>query len=486
MTPNHPADPLKKRLAVAAAIAAPLALGLVAAETTRTARSRHQVQRPASTDERYRIAHLLRRAGFGASRAELDAAVARGYDATLDRLLQPPDGSDAADEIVSQIPVPMRRLDQAQRWWLVRMRYTSRPLVEKMTLFWHGHFTTAISKVSNGNLQLMRQLTDSFRTQAFGNFRELLGTATRDSTMSIWLDGRFNHRDAPNENFGRELMELFTLGIGNYTEDDVKAAARAFTGWTFDGEHKFRFDASDHDDGSKTFLGRDGTFNGDDILDILAGHPATATFLATKLARFFVSDPPDPGLVQTLAQTYLDTNQEIRPVLRALVKSDAFSNPAVRHSVIKSPAELVAGTLRTLDIQTSGTELPALMAALGQELFNPPNVAGWPGGTAWIATSTMLARSNMANSIAMADKPDGGWWTDPATAFGLPSNPTAADLVTAVTDHLLDGDVTDEHRAAIYRYLGRSPSDRVDLAHDDLKVRGVLYLALTMPAYQLN
>jgi uncharacterized protein (DUF1800 family) len=473
---------LGMRLAAAAVVAAPVVVALASTKKLGVA----EWSRSAESDERRRIAHLLRRAGFGASLVELDAAVAQGYDATLDQLLEPKDDHDAADDAVNQIVVPNRRLDEAQRWWLVRMRYTSRPLVEKMALFWHGHFTTAISKVSNGNMQLMRQFTNLFREQGMGNFRDLLLAVSKDSTMSIWLDGRFNHKDAPNENYGRELLELFTMGIGNYTEADVKAAARAFTGWTFGDHHEFVFDAADHDDGQKTFLGQTGNFNGDDIVNILAGHPATATHLATRLARFFVADPPDEGLVRDLAQTYLSSGYDIRSVLRALFTSDAFSSPSAYHALIKSPAEFVAGTLRTLDIQTDGRALPPIMAALGQELFNPPNVAGWPGGPAWIATNTMLARNNMANSIAAAETKDSGWWTDLKQAFGLPSSPTAAELVDAVLGHLVDGDVTPEQTARIYQYLGVRPSDRVDLARDELKVRGLLYLTLTLPVYQLN
>ena len=300
MDETHVPQGLGRRLGIAAVVAAPIAVALAAARRLEVA----DAPQSPTGDEPRRIAHLLRRAGFGVSRTELDAAVARGYDATLNDLLNPVGDRDTADEVVSQINVPQRRLDEAQRWWLVRMRYTSRPLIEKMALFWHGHFTTAVTKVSNGNLGLMRQFTALFRAQGLGNFRDLLLAVSKDSTMSIWLDGRFNHKDAPNENYGRELMELFTLGIGNYSEDDVKAAARAFTGWTFDKDHQFFFDAKDHDDGLKTFLGQTGNFNGDDIVDMLAAHPSTATFLAEKLARFFVSDTPDEALVRMLAQTY--------------------------------------------------------------------------------------------------------------------------------------------------------------------------------------
>jgi uncharacterized protein (DUF1800 family) len=477
-----------KRIGIAAAVAAPALLaaaGIAGYEEARIHAGQQTPGSPGHGEERKRIAHLLRRAGFGASKSELDSAVNRGFDATLERLLQPADDQDAADSLVETISVPNRRLDEAQRWWLVRMRYTSRPLVEKMALFWHGHFTTAISKVSNGNMQLMRGFTQSFREQGMGNFRDLLLNVSKDSTMSIWLDGRFNHKDAPNENYGRELLELFTMGIGNYTEADVKAAARSFTGWTFGNHHEFVFDPSDHDSSQKTFLGQTGNFNGDDIIDILAGHPATAKHLATKLARFFVSDPPDGQLVDSLARSYLDSNCDIRSVLRTLFKSDAFSRPEAYHALIKSPAEFVAGTLRNLNAETNGTGLPGVMSALGQELFNPPNVAGWPGGTAWIATNTMLARHNMAHAVA-SGTPDVGSSFDAAKTFGLPASPTAREAVHAVTNQLIDGDISAKEEQRLYDYLGVRPSDRLHLGRDELKIRGLTYLTLTLPVYQLN
>jgi uncharacterized protein (DUF1800 family) len=437
-------------------------------------------------DERSRIAHLLRRAGFGASPAELDAAVTRGFDATLDQLLMPQDDHDAADDMLSQIDFDLTKPADAQRWWLVRMRYTSRPLVEKMALFWHGHFATGLSKVGARNLDLMRQQNDLFRTQGLGNFQDLLLAVSKDPAMLIWLDGRQNHKNAPNENYGRELMELFTLGIGNYSEDDVKAAARAFTGWTLNKDRQYVFNAKDHDDGQKTYLGQTGAFNGDDVVRILAGQQATAKFLAGKLARFFVSDPPDDTLVSNLASTYLSSGYDIRSVLRALFKSDAFSSDAAYHALIKSPAEFVAGTLRSLDVGTNGTGLPAIMAGLGQQLFNPPNVAGWHGGPAWIATNTMLTRDNMANALASATKAESGFLVNVQQLFNLPQSPAASDLISALTNHLVDGDLSDDERTGLSQYLGVDPSSPVDMTKQDLKVRGLLYLTLTLPEYSLN
>jgi uncharacterized protein (DUF1800 family) len=437
-------------------------------------------------DERSRIAHLLRRAGFGASPAELDQAVARGFDGTLDQLLSPSDDHDAADDMLAQLSFDLAKVADAQRWWLVRMRYTSRPLVEKMTLFWHGHFATGVSKVGVRNLDLMRQQNDLFRAQGLGSFRDLLLSVSRDPAMLIWLDGRLNHKNAPNENYGRELMELFTLGIGNYSEDDVKAAARSFTGWTLTKDRQYVFNAKDHDAGPKTYLGQTGSFDGDDIVAILAAHPATANFLATKLSRFFVADPPDSNLVADLAKAYLNSNYDMRAVLRTLFKSDAFSSDAAYHALIKSPSEFVAGTLRSLDIPTNGQGLPALMLALGQVLFNPPNVAGWPGGEAWIATNTMLARSALANAVAVATKPESGFLVDPRRLFKLSGSVAASDLIRTLTNHLVDGDLSPNEQSRLIAYLGADQSTLVDTTDQDLNVRGLLYLTMASPEYSLN
>jgi uncharacterized protein (DUF1800 family) len=435
-------------------------------------------------DERSRIAHLLRRAGFGASPSELEAAVARGYDATLDQLLTPTDDHDAAEDALQQVDFDLTKLNDSQRWWLVRMRYTSRPLVEKMALFWHGHFATGVSKVGIRNLALMRQQNDLFRSSGLGGFGDLLLSISQDPAMLIWLDGRQNHRNAPNENYGRELMELFTLGIGNYSEDDVKAAARAFTGWSLDRDLHYVFNTKDHDTGSKTFLGQTGAWNGDDIIRILLTQPAAAQFLARKLVRFFVSDPPDQGLVDSLAGTLRSSNYDMRTTLRALFKSDAFSGAAAYHALIKSPAEFVVGALRTLNVGTNGLGLPVLMNALGQALFNPPNVAGWPGGVAWIATNTLLARDNFANVLASVAKPGNGFDVDIQTLLNLPNPVGRSDLLDAMTRLLVDGDLTSDERGTLQTYLG--DSDTVDVVKDGLKLRGLLYLTLGTPVYNAN
>lgn len=437
-------------------------------------------------DERSRIAHLLRRAGFGASQAELDAAVSNGYDATLDQLLNPQDDHDAADDVLGPLQFDLTKYDDLQRWWLLRMRYTSRPLVEKMALYWHGHLTSAASKVGGKAFPLMKLQNDLFRSQGLGSFHDLVVNVSKDPAMLIWLDGRQNHKSAPNENYGRELMELFTLGIGNYTEDDVKAAAKAFTGSGLDAKMQFIFRPGDHDNSQKTFLGQTGNFNGDDVINIILQQPAAPTFLATKLARFFVSDPPDSGLVSDLANTLTSSNWDIKSTMRELFKSDAFSSQAAYHALIKSPTEFVVSTLRTLDVQTAGQGMTLLTRLMGQDLFNPPNVAGWPGGPAWISTNTMLARDNMANGLATATKPDSGFYVDPQALLN-PSGPLAvADVVNGLATTTVDGDLSSAEQARLLQYVGGDPSASFDFSKQALQARGLLYLLLTTPEHSLN
>ena len=437
-------------------------------------------------DERSRIAHLLRRAGFGASQSELDAAVSSGYDSVLENLLNPQDDHDAADDVLGPLNFDFTKYDDLQRWWLLRMRYTSRPLVEKMTLYWHGHLTSAVSKVGGKLLPLMKQQNDLFRSQGLDSFHDLVLNASKDPAMLVWLDGRQNHKSAPNENYGRELMELFTLGIGNYTEDDVKAAAKAFTGWGLDANAQFIFRPGDHDNSQKTFLGQTGNFNGDDVINIILQQPAAPTFLATKLARFFVSDPPDPGLVSDLARNLTSSNWDLKSTMRELFKSDAFSSQSAYHALIKSPTEFVVGTLRTLGVSTNGQGMTLLNRLMGQELFNPPNVAGWPGGPAWISTNTMLTRDNMANSLVTAAKPDSGFYVDPQALLGSPSGAAVTDVLNGLATITVDGDLSSDEQARLLKYARADPSAPFDFSAQALQAKGLLYLLLTTPEYSLN
>lgn len=276
-----------------------------------------------------------------------------------------------------------------QTAWQERMVHSPGQLREKMALFWHGHFACRVRR-PNDALSLL----NTIREKALGKFPDLLLAVSREPAMLEFLNNQQNRKQHPNENFAREVMELFTLGRGNYTETDVKEAARAFTGWGFDYEGNFKFRAREHDDGPKTFLGRTGNFGGEDVLGIILEQPAAATFLVTKMYRFFVSDAaPDPGRIAPLAAAFRQSGYDVADLLERLFSAEWFYDPANVGARIKSPVELVVGLRRTLNLQIDNVgALLGYQKALGQTLFQPPNVAGWPGGRNWIDSSSLLLR----------------------------------------------------------------------------------------------
>ncbi len=380
--------------------------------------------------------HLLVRTGFEASSAADYATL--GHEAAVRRLL---DGvrreaqTPAPAWVDEPLPDPreIRNMSEAGRkalhqrvrqeavelkgWWYREMLATDSPLTERLTLFWHNHFTSGLKKVKAPQL-LYRQNT-LLRQHAAGNFRELLHAVARDPAMVLYLDSHTNRKDKPNENFARELLELFTLGQtatapslargprldpigeGHYTEQDIKEAARAFTGWTVErASGAFRFNRRQHDDGIKTFLGKTANFNGDDILDILLEQPRTAEHITEKLWREFVSDAPPPDEVRRLAQVFRGSGYELRPLLEGLLASQAFRDRKNRGTLVKSPAELIVGTLRVFSLPVPESRLLAFAGhQLGQDLFEPPNVKGWPGGKSWITSQTLLARQKLLERV---------------------------------------------------------------------------------------
>jgi uncharacterized protein (DUF1800 family) len=366
------------------------------------------------------MAHLMRRAGFGARREELEKYVARGYEATVESLLNPQADDGVEEDIVDRYYIDIddrRNSDPTNAWWLYRMINTANPLQEKMALFWHGLFATAYEKIENG--RAMASQIDLFRQHCLGNFRTILVKISRDPAMIIWLDNNTNHKGTPNENYGRELLELFSMGVGNYTEDDVKECARAFSGWTianFNARYPwgpypmdFEYRPQDHDDGEKTFLGQQGRFNGEDIIDIIVRQPATGRFVAAKLYNFFVSDDPAPAdAIETLSGAYFESNYDIRSVMRVLFNSDFFKNAV--YAKVKSPAEMVASVLRLVgDFQEPR---PGLLETtyeskyMGQELLNPPTVEGWHTGREWIDSGSLVGRVNFsADQVGNLDQP---------------------------------------------------------------------------------
>jgi uncharacterized protein (DUF1800 family) len=305
------------------------------------------------------------------------------------------------------------------------MLQTPSPLTERMTLVWHNHFVSSQQKVRY--TKLMYEQNVLFRRYAGGNFGQLLHAVGKDPAMVIYLDSASNRKGKPNENFAREVMELFTLGEGRYAEADVREAARAFTGWSIDPDSgAFRLRPALHDEGTKTVLGRTGNFDGDAVLDILLSRRESAEFVVAKLWREFVSPEPDGPEVRRIAQKFHLSNHEIKVALRELLLSPAFWAPENRGALIKSPVDLVVGTMRALDFQV-GDPLPLalVVAQLGQNLFSPPNVKGWPGGEAWINSSTLLARKGFAERIFRADEM-------PSVAMGkLRRRGAAADFAPA-------------------------------------------------------
>src|ERR1700716_143421 len=312
---------------------------------------------------RSQVAHLLRRAGFGATEAELDQYTALGFAGAVERLLNPEQVDDSAiDQQLEPLATDLgdpKKIEPAKFWWLNRMLYTQRPLQEKVTLFWHNHFATANSKVNNA--VLMQQQIQLFRDNGFGNFETLLQKVTRNPATLIWLDNRQNRKGAPNENYAREVQELFTVGIGNYTEQDIHAAARAFTGHTLDKNLKYTFNTAQHDAGSKTFQGQTGNFDADDILAILVRNPATARYISQKLFTYFAYENPDPATIDRLANTFVTSSFDIRSVLRDIFSGPEFLSAQAFHGQIKQPIDLLTGSLKSLNVQNVGPDATQIL-----------------------------------------------------------------------------------------------------------------------------
>jgi hypothetical protein len=338
---------------------------------------------------------------FPPSRAEA-VRIARSEGQALGVEVLPPGSSRRLQPVVDKFFYGLRanvlETRRVALWWADRMVATPRPLEEKMTLFWHGHFATSETKVRDYRKLLLQNQT--LREHATGNFRDLLLAVMRDPAMLVYLDNGQNVKDHPNENFGRELLELFTMGVGNYTEHDIREASRAFTGWTND-VLEFRVDREKHDDGIKEFLGQRGAFDGDDIVDIILAQPVTAEFISTKIYRFFVREGPAATTKTHLARVFRAANFEVKPLLRAIFLSrDFYSAPSVA-TQIKSPVQLLVSTYRKLGLAKAPTipDFNVQTSRLGQTLLYPPNVAGWSGGRTWITPATLLERGNAVREI---------------------------------------------------------------------------------------
>jgi hypothetical protein len=470
---------------------------------------------------KFLAAHLLNRAGFGGRPEDIARALDWGLPRTVDYLVdyeavpdpfEPPDlpeGNEGAIRAMKGISADQRRAmqDEFRRentqavgrlrgWWISRMLHTKRPLQEKMTLFWHGHFTSSIEDVRLArHMYTQNQL---LRQNCLGNFKQLVLDISRDPAMLRYLDNNTNRKGRPNENYARELLELFTMGIDNYTEEDIKEAARAFTGWTFRGD-EFVFNRAQHDDGEKTFLGETGRFDGTDIIDIIFRQPVTARWICRRLVEFFAYENPEPELIEAMAELLRRNNYEIRPLMRALLQSEAFYSARAYRTQIKSPAHLIVGSVRYLEVRTSETSLAAAMRLLGQELFNPPTVKGWDGGETWINTTTLFLRYNLSRFLVMGRMPSESELRrgiaaarqaqrrqqpafrniEPAICrvFGPDTAARPEQLVDGLVDRLLQSPIPAHTRKWLAEQAARLPLSERTIV--------VAHMIMSMPDYQL-
>ncbi|MBV8814044.1 MAG: DUF1800 domain-containing protein, partial [Verrucomicrobia bacterium] len=370
-------------------------------------------------------AHLGGRAGFGEPPDKLDRWAAQGLEATVQELLHPesapppPPGCAVPAQFASlrgrvkratsaeEKQGANRALQQAVNeqlfnlvsWWTEQMVTSQAPLVEKMTLFWHGHFATSAEKVRSP--YKLWQQNETFRSQALGNFGTLTKAISRDPAMMVYLDLASSKAEHPNENFAREVMELFTLSEGNYTENDIKESARAFTGYRIDpATEQFRFAPRQFDAGSKAFLKETGNWTGDQIIDIILKQPSCARFITAKIWKFFVYDEPKPELIDDLAGIFRRYHYEIRPLLETIFSSEEFYSERARNAIVKSPVQYLVQAGRTLNVQIpTGRTLINVYRQMGQLPFYPPNVKGWDGGKSWINTATLGYRYQLARQL---------------------------------------------------------------------------------------
>lgn len=487
-----------------------------------------------------RARHLLLRAGFGGTPAQYRLLAEWGPEKSVnhilnfeeagryegpstgsfkDDIMRPPTAAERAEaararkaqdeDTLARIRLDRQRREREdrdqvramQKWWLTRMIESPRPLEEKMTLFWHGHFATSYRTIENSWHQLAQN--QMFRAGAVGSFADLLRAIIRDPAMLKYLDNDESRKGSPNENLARELMELFALGVGAYGERDIKEGARALTGYSFD-YNDFVFRNNNHDSGEKNVLGRRGMFDGDDFVELILAQPACAVFIVTKLYRFFVNDlagdtsPGTPGfkphgqVIEALAADLRASRYQLKPVLKKLFLSEHFHDPANMNARIKSPAELLVGAVRSL--RTPVRDLGILndaMDLMGQNLFFPPNVAGWAGGRTWINTSTVFVRQNILNFLLTGKTPRG---YDPLAAVDrydpmillddlVRTVPQAAADARAVSDYLLrftlGGDASPERLAVLVDHFSGAGGVNQD------SLTTALSLIAAMPEYQV-
>jgi uncharacterized protein (DUF1800 family) len=436
-----------------------------------------------------KAAHLHRRAGFGATWAELQRDLKEGPAASVDRLLRPREPTADEKQVLESLRqgvLDSRDAERLKAWWLYRILYDPDPLREKLTLFWHSHFATSNRKVQS--LGLMLRQNETLRRHALGEFAPLLTDIIADPAMLVWLDGAGSNKEKPNENFAREFLELFTVGIGHYTEPDIRAAARAFTGWSGGGNQgfngpraaDFRYDLARFDAGEKTFLKQTGPWKPADVVRITLEQPACAEFLCRKLYRFLVREDRDPApeLIGPLAEELRSHNYSIRHVVGIVLRSRHFYTKEVYRQRIKGPVEFSAGLVLVLDVPRADVSLLALAVKCerqGQELFHPPNVKGWDGGTTWLNSTTVLERGNWVTDVVWGN-PDLGLRPYDPLEWAKRQAIAPEKACAALIDLLLQGGLDEKARALVLKTGADGKPDGL---------RKALQLLLHCPEYQL-
>jgi len=467
-------------------------------------------------------AHLLRRAGFGGTPEEIDDLSSRGREGAVDFLLNFTQIDNTAMESVLAGSFDFSNVgdntkfneNEIRRWWFTRLVSTRRQFEEKMTLFWHNHFATSVTKVNAGNGLFMFNQNKLLRDNSLAKFDDLLLKVSQDPAMLIWLDNITNVLGKPNENFGRELQELFSMGINdvvtgdqNYTEQDVKEVARAFTGWNYQRTSPFAFqiNASQHDNGSKTIYGQQANFSGQDVITTIAAKPATARYLAWKLFNFFVypvtGSAADKSTIDSFAKVYLNNNHSIKELVRAIFVSDEFFTDRAFFSLVKQPVEFVVGAVRMLGgiynpgstISTparTSTTLQTSSRNMGQDLFAPPDVSGWDFNLAWVNTASMLERFNFANtylSNRATTNPGVFVANDQLKSIAKGSSKKTVKRFLSRLGPLSVGDAVGTLRTYLETGDNGQPVAYVnDDPTVDKKIRGLVHQIMSLPEFQLN
>ncbi len=446
-------------------------------------------------------AHLLRRAGFGGTPSEIDDLYGRGLEGAVSRLVDYESISVTAYEtsLVSK-GYNLTNLRGVQQWFLDRMAFSPRPLEEKMTYFWNLHWTSGIAKVRGVTLILNQNRTE--RQNALARFDDLVLKISQDPAMLVWLDNWLNRAGRPNENYGRELMELFCLGIGKYSETDVREVARALTGWTVQGYRQadgfnsatFLDNPGTHDNGSKTILGQTGNWNGADAIRIILGHTdsdgsVSGRFIGAKLWAFFAYENPPQHVVDELRDVYVTSDHSIREVVRRIFLHPEFYEPHTRKTWVRSPVEYAVAAVRLTEATSDFDVVARQLGTMGQILFNPEDAKGWEWGSSWMNTGTLFARATMTNTMC-TNRGASGTRFDPNRLLAGRDASTAEKVVDILAERFNVTDVSSKVRAAWIEYMNSNDDgSRGDwtntAANVDKKVRGLVHLMLTVPAFHL-